>query len=491
MREKISALAAGWRRDRLWGTLAALWIASVFASSPGVALFPVTFPGVGTLFLFRLLLPVTALLYILYALRERIHIWRDAPALERWCYLLAAIMLIYSLASLPRALDVVFTLRRLFNLCFDLGLFFLTLRMWRYERLRRPMLLAFAGGLILVLLLGLWQMATPGVYNEVTNHFHVFFFFDLVFQSMDVTQGNPNDYAAAFAFAAAVFLLWWAARWKKTGKDVHYLSVFSLILVYFLSVANGARLVKLCFWILFWGFTAFLLLADRRRLWISLTVLALVCGIWFGNQYRYIMPSVQSYLSQLDEYRHQPGNEAAPPPKLQIDTAPTETLDEEFYTIDEKTGEKTLRDEGSGGIRARLLIHAFRCFRESRGLGVGLGNTESLAPRRNIIPGWANASQNNIHCFLARAASDYGIFFLLPLCAAALLLLKRVVELLAEAVRTRDFSALGLPIYNLSALVIFPIASTASSDAQDIAPMWFFLAAAVIFAEYYDPRSAA
>lgn len=487
VKEQASALAARWRADKLWGSLAVCWIATVFSSFLGPVLFPVTLPAVGTVYLFRVLLPVSAVLYALYAAREKERIWRDASAAERWCYVLIAVMLIYGAASLPRALDLGFTFRRLFNLCFDLCFFFLLLRLGRNKRLRGAVLVTCALSAALLFLLGLLQTLTAPPYDSETNRFHYFFFLKGVHMAPDVGFGNPNDYAAAMVFTAAVLLPPAAALWKRAGRAAYWAAAAGIVLLYYVVAADRARLVAAGFWILLAAFILFLLLSDRKRLWIPLVSLALMGCVWLGTQYRYIMPSVREYIAQMEEYRRQEqSGEAQPgqaaPPKLQIRTEPSQTFEEQFFTENEETGEKELRQEGSGGIRARMLLHAFRCFRESYGLGVGLGNTETLAPRRNIVPGWADGTQNNVHCFIARILADFGIFALIPLCAIALLLLKAVWVTLRAGVKSRSSFYISLSLVYFFVLLSYPFLSTASSDSQDLFPMWIYLAAAVLYA---------
>lgn len=483
MREKANVFAAKWKEDKLKGSLEVCWAACLFFSFFGDTILSFAVPGVGEIFPFRVFLPVSAVLYALYAAREKEHIWRDSSSVERWCYILIAVMLVYGAASLPRALDFGYTFRRLFNLCFDLCLFFLLLRLCRDEGMRRLSLTVCGAAVVLVCAMGVYEVFFGGIFNPVYDQYQRFYFFKGLYQFPIVASGNTNDYASTLMFCAAPFLLAAAARWKEAGRKTYWLIAGGAAVLYFLVSASSARLAMAGFCLYFAAFTVFLLVSDRRRLWIPLATLVLIGGVWFLHQYRYIVPSIQEYIAQVEEYRkqdqvNQPGQTAPPktPPKLEIKTEPSQTLDEEFFDTNAETGEKELRDTGSGGVRVRLLLHAFRCFRESYGLGVGLGNTETLAPRRNVIPKWADKPQNSIHCFVARIAADYGVFVLIPLCAAALLLLKAALDALRR--RERRLTALAL-LYFL-VLLAYPFLSTASSDSQDIPAMWIYLAAVAL-----------
>ena len=129
-------------------------------------------------------------------------------------------------------------------------------------------------------------------------------------------------------------------------------------------------------------------------------------------------------------------------------------------------------------MRVLLILHAFRCFKDSHFLGVGLGNTEMLAAQEDI-------GLTNIHCFVARLLGDYGIFVLLPLAAIAVLLLRSAFRAFFYGLRhNRRILASGLMFFFV--LLTYPILSTISSDAQDILPMWLYLGLVVLLGRELD-----
>ena len=154
------------------------------------------------------------------------------------------------------------------------------------------------------------------------------------------------------------------------------------------------------------------------------------------------------------------------------------SLKNEMFVVDEETGELQANLNYSAGARLDLLLHAARCVVQSKGLGVGLGNTEQLAKdgaadRIHVV--W------NIHCFLARMAGDFGIFFLIPLLAIVVLLLRECFVRTHWYFKKKRKTDAMLWVLYLTALISYPIASTASSDAQDCLAMWLFLAGMVLF----------
>lgn len=486
-------LIAQWKRDKLWGSLCVCWLAAVAASFWGPYLLPITVPLVGTLYLFRVLLPAAAVLYILWAVRERDAFWMDASTLEKWCYLLIAVMLVYGVVSLFRAIDVLHTFRMLFNLCIDLCFFFLMLRLCRNGAMLRCTLWVCGIMCLTQCVMGIYEAFNGGIFNPVYDQYQRFYFFEGICQFPVVTSGNTNDYASMLMFCAAVFLLAAAVRWKDVGGKTQWLIITGTAVIYFLISTSSARLVMAAFFLCFAAFTVFLLISDRQRLWVPLAALILIGGLWFAHQYRYIVPSIQEYIAQFEEYRkqnqtEQPGQseQTVPPktpPKLDIKTEPSQSLDEQFFETNEETGEKELRQNSSGGVRVRLLIHAFQCFQESYGLGVGLGNTETLAPQRTVVLGWEDQPQNSIHCFAARIIADFGLFVLIPLCVIALFLLKGLFTLLLTGIHRRDSHTVGFAFLFFGVLCTYPFLSTASSDAQDIIAMWIYLASVVLISQ--------
>ena len=141
--------------------------------------------------------------------------------------------------------------------------------------------------------------------------------------------------------------------------------------------------------------------------------------------------------------------------------------------MDSTTGQEVVNGATSAGARTKLLVHAWHCFWDSKTLGVGLGNSEILARDNEVIE---NAKYWNIHCFLARIIADGGLFALVPLCAIAFLMLRAALQGIVEAMGKKRRGVCGYSLGLLASIIIYPIVSTASSDAQDIFPMWLYLA---------------
>lgn len=499
----MERISQQWRQDKLRCALAVCWLLTVAASFFRACLFPITIPGIGTWYAFRTMLSLTAVLYVICAVREKRFFWKDSTVLEKWCYVFIAVMLLYGAASLPRALDLSWTFRRLFNLCFDMGFFFLMLRLCRNKDLRKLTLAVCFIMWAAMMLMGIYEVFNGGIVNPMYNDYKRFYVFNKVFQYPVVFFGNTNDYALMLTFFYAIFLL---IAWREP-RIPQWASVVLTAVTCFLLLATSSRLIIFAFYILL---TAQILCAlFRRQKAARRTAAAMLLCIFcvnFCNQYTFIIPPIERYLHQRAEYTQavkdaesnaQPGNEASgeqqeipvdlKKPELQIGDPRKESLSDQFFETNDATGEKALRGDGSAGVRANLLLHARDCFRESHGLGIGLGNTEVLAARRGVVPEWADNPQNSIHCFVARIIADYGIFILIPLCAIALLLLKTLIVTAFAAQKRKDRRVSTYVLLLFAVLLIYPLVSTASSDAQDDISMWIYLSFVILGAlEFSD-----
>lgn len=502
----MDCISQQWRQDKLRCALAICWLLTVAVSFFNACLFPIEIPGIGTWYAFRAMLPLTAILYVICAVREKRFFWKDSTALEKWCYVFIAVMLLYGAASLSRALDFSYTFRRLFNLCFDMGFFFLMLRLCRWKDIRKLTLAVCFIMWVAMMCMGIYEIFNGGIVHPIYDDYKRFFVFNKVFQCPVVFFSNTNDYALLLTFFYAVFLL---IAWREP-RIPQWVSVVLTAVTFFLLLATSSRLCIFAFYILLAAQILCALLRRQKaaRRTAAAMLLCVFC-VHFCNQYPFIVPPIERYLHQRAEYAQavkkadekarqdaesniQQGGKASgeqqeipvdlKKPELQLGDPRKESLSDQFFETDAATGEKVLRNVGSAGVRALLLLHTRDCFRESHGLGVGLGNTEVLAARRNVVPEWADIPQNSIHCFVARIIADYGIFVLIPLCAIALLLLKTLIVSAFAAQKRKDRRASTYALLFLAVLLIYPLVSTASSDAQDDISMWLYLAAVILLA---------
>lgn len=474
-----------WRADKLRGAIELFWLLTVVSSFFGGTIIAVRVPAIGALYPFRVLLPITVLLYIIWMVRRKEPLFQGIPAVEKWCYGLIAIMILYGGVSLFRALEPAWTFRRLFNLCMDLCFFFLVLRLCRDKRLRHATMITCAGMLMLLCLLGIVEVFCGGIVNEVYDNHKRFYLFDKIFQYPIVFSSNTNDYCTTIIFLSTILLLYFCS--SDYGKKRHLLFWITLYgaIVYFVIVAANARLCVIAYYILLCGVALYYLIKEKRKTWLVGILMLNVLFIQFATNYMDIVPPIQRYLAELKEYQSEMRTANSSENVINQPQAPTlslgkpdkPSLEEEFFEFDRITGTKELRTTGSAGVRTRLLLHSFRCFRDSYGLGVGLGNTEIMARDQEVIP---DARIWSIHCFIARIIGDYGVFALIPLMVIAVLLIKQAIVTVIISMKKKERPLTALAALYLVVLVCYPIVSTASSDAQDILAMWLYLGMLVI-----------
>ena len=455
-----------WKRDKLKSALWLCWLATVFFSFwyQTILSFPV--PLIGTMSPFRVFLPITAILYLVWAIREKEWFWKSCSALEKWCYLLIALLLIYGAISLCRAMDFIHTFRRLFNLALDLCFFFLMLRLCRDKQLLRLTLGVTAVVLVIHVSIGFYESFRGGVFSDVYNNYRGGYIFKGYTRTAHVTYGNPNDFVSNLLMCSSILLLAVCRKWEKISGKGFYAAAIWLPVIYASIRLAQSRLVTMAFYALLVGFLGFLLFADRKRMRpMSLSLVMIAC-VLFVNEYHAIAPKVEKLWveTQIVWFENVASSDSLTPPGLSDETA--EAL-EQLQASKE-------RIDASDVSRVQLLKHAVGCFWESYGLGIGLGNTEKLLTANQ--PDGLGA----IHCFLARIVADYGIFALAPLCIIAFLLLKQVWQIFRIGLQIGNRHMVGWAWLSLCVLVTYPFTSTAPSDAQDLLGMWIYLAAVVL-----------
>ena len=457
---KTSAQRPAIYDNRLWKCVSVLWLLTVIASFEDGGLLKIQFPGIGALYCFRVLLPITAVCFVIWAIKYRVKVWRDASTLERWAYVFAAVLIVYGAVSLSWAIDTSESFRKLFNLFFDMLFFGLLLQAFHDDILRRKTLRICAVCFVILLLLGVYEVFYGGLVNDAYEKCFSYYCYFADHRPPVVFSQNTNDYSSSMVFLFSVFTVY-GLFWNFDGRKKIILTICVSIMVFFLNRAAGARLCFTAFCVFMIGvlFSLVFRKNGRKRALLAFGFVLLVCvGIYLG------------------ESLHRDRNDSN---RLFFDRYGQEKLSEEFYETDTETGEKVLRQHNSAGVRARLILHCFNCIKESHGLGVGLGNTESLAEQRAVAVMRDGRRYRSIHCFVARVLSDYGIFAAIPMIAIGLLLLRSAFLAFRQAIRTRNREALSEAILFFFMLLTYPVLSTSPSEAQDILPMWIFLAFAV------------
>lgn len=474
-------LAKDWRTDKWKTALTVSWLLTMASSFFGNTFTLVYLPAIGAIYPFRILLPTTAVLYLMQIIRKKQNPWKGASNVQRICYVLCALLVVCGGISLLRAVDFGFTFRRFFNLCFDLCFFYLALELCRNRNVFVKTIRCAVIMLAIQIPIGIFEVFFGGVFNPIydtdSRRFH---FFEGKYQRPVVASDNTNDFSMMLIFMLALALLYWA--WRHREEVCDWIPVALIAPIYFLILAGDARLCGIAFWILVVGFALYALTLKRSKGWILILTALLLLFVIFGNSYHELVPAPDKGKDRAAQMTPIRLSAAAEERVRVIPLSANRSLKDEMFVVDEETGELRINLKYSAGSRLDLLLHAAKCFVQSNGLGVGLGNTEQLAKagaenRRDAV--W------NIHCFLARMAADFGVFFIIPVLILVYLLLRKSLRSFRRCIRSRKWENAMLWVLYLTALITYPIVSTASSDAQDCLSMWLFLAIMMILPMHF------
>jgi len=456
----VNSILNRWRSDKLKTALEISWLLTVFFCFFGSAVFLIKIPGFPALYPFRVLLPVTAALYLIWAVREKRNPWKGASFAQRVSYVLCAVLAVYSTLSLRFAIDFSYTAPLWITLCFDLVFFALMLELCNDRNLFITTVRCALVSLLIQILMGIREVFFGGIFTQRYNVNHNFAFFDGLWQSPVVATGNTNDYVMGIVFTLALVLLYWAWRGHKGKLD--WIPVVLIAPTYLLLRAAGARLCMISFWLLLVGFALHMLTQGKKKVWMLIVTALLLFVVAFGcGDFQITPPAAQET-----------------PVTAESTAAPVQqSLKEEIFTVDAQTGETQLNLALSGGVRVDLLLCALDCFVQSKGMGVGLGNTAQTAK----LTADSRGGVWGIHCFLARMAADFGIWFLIPLLMIAGSMLWFGVTYVYDGIKTHQWTTVMTGVLYILSVVIYPIASTASGDAQNSLPMWLFLGGIVLF----------
>jgi len=456
----MKTLLKQWRSDKLKTAVTLFWLLTVFFGFFGSTIFLVKVPGLPALYPFRVLLPVTTLLYLVWAVREKRNIWKLASFAQRVCYVLCVILIVYGTLSLFTAVDYEFTFTLWITLCFNLVFFALALELCSDRKLFTWTLYCALAVTLIHMVMGFIEIFRGGFFT--TRFYEVFFFLGRNLTSPAVSAGNPNDYSMMLVFMMALVLLYWA--WRGHDEKLNWVPVVMIPPVYFLLGASYARLCTLAFWIIVAAFAMYTLTSGKlvRKVLIPVVLLlaATVAFVAYGDDLQRMSRPAQQETAVAEMVMDIP-EEMVPA----ADHLPVAVPEEEPVM------------ETSGAVRIDLLLHAWNCFKESRGMGVGLGNTAQLAKATAARRGgvWA------IHCFLARMTADFGIWFLIPLLLIAYQMLQSGVKYVLRERKKGSRPGVMIGVLYLACILIYPIASTAPGDAQNSMPMWLFLSSLVLF----------
>lgn len=421
-------------------TLNILWIVTLFSAFFREALFPIVVGPIGTVYLFRVLVPITFLYFSLKLVKDKDNLWSRSTSMMKAVYVLFAIVIIHGMFSIFIALDTVHTLNRFMNI--TLEVIFCTLAINMIPRDYKFNLRVITGTVILTQLMGFYETFFGGIFRDTLGIGRFFYLSDKVREVPILFYGNINDYASSLAMIT-VILTWFTLRMKNRSEIYKAEKYYAWIILF----------INFMTWYL-----AHCALSDMVIWTMNVHIIMLLLAMIIGKigSYRVYVAGLVIFL-----ILNMP---------ILVDIGDY-NLTSKFYTEDSE-----LDVEATGGIRITLIKYCITTLVESNGLGVGLGNTETMGGNIDLIPKWEGSPQVSMHCFPLRVLADMGIFLLVPLLGVVYYA-SQSVKVVSDKIKERSKSTRWLNLLGVTIpLICYIVFSVSSSDAQDLLLMWLFFA---------------
>ncbi|MFI3227538.1 MAG: hypothetical protein R3Y09_09030 [Clostridia bacterium] len=485
-------------------TLDILWYITIISAFFGASLLPITISGLGTLYLFRIILPITFVVWIVRVVKDKEHIFYRSPIILS-TYALFVCLLLGGFISLFLALDFRFTFDRLFNLSLDLLFCFLAINLLPKNFVKNIKLLS--GMLIVMQILAIFETIFFGIFssNEGSARYKLFSLKYMNVSKLSFT--NQNDLASSMAFLTII--LTWIILLLILHKKIDikpkicytYLTIINAI-TFYIACCNLTDLVIYTLFIHSFGLVLYFLFFNRKAIFIPICILLIFTALELSPKFKTYYVNIHNAVLI---HQHNSLDSTSSSQDSSPDSSPdssSETLTElegllskpfvygENVSLSDKfvTEDNEVNLESTGGVRLTLIKFGFKTFFNSCGLGVGLGNTETLAAQAGIIPMWGNSGQISLHCFPLRFMSDVGIFLVLPALVLVFLILRLIFETFKSCLKLKTYNKLGDLVAILFCAMSFVILSVSSSDAQDLLIMWVFIALSILLIENLKPN---
>lgn len=470
----MNHFSTAWKTDKLWATVLASWYLTIFSCFFGSYLLRIPLPIGGHFFLFRGILPLTVVLYAIWCIRRKRNPFSGLALIEKCFLLLIVIMVLYGTVSIFFAISkgAWFTKYLTMGYYFCFALLFLLLR--KDPSVRRAEFFLACGIMLFCTLGGFVETFTNCFFETPFAGEQNYYFMGKWWQVPVFCFYNPNAFTVSslWMLLIAWMLLfdgWNSISKKQQVRNLWALTLFTCLSIFLYFVANG----RLTIWALlffFAGLAIWLLIRYRKGLWVFAAFASCLLFIYAGEHYDQIKAYAAYAIEQVQPSTHEgPTNQDPPAPPV-VDPNNHSTMK---YLIpkDLETGSVSLSSDESGNVRLNLLKNSLEMLVASKGLGIGLGNAELR------MEDYDNTNDIvDVHCFIMELFLEFGIFAILPLLLLLCVLLWNWFCCLHRARKNGDHTLLSNTLFQIFAVLTYPILSTANSSSWSIGPMWIFLA---------------
>lgn len=441
------------------------WLLTVFSSFWQTTDLALTIPIVGQLFIFRFFLPVTVCLFIADCIVKHRYPLRHLTSIQKCFMLVIGVFVVYGAISLLWCIDFLTSFKAWFNLSLSLTFAVLAILFVDNKQKLKGTLAVLFASCISVLTIGLIDVFfTPVFYTPYALPRTYYFLGSSPLGCPFGAFYNTNDFVMALLYTlpAVMIFLWFNVKLDTFRHRYSPLLIAIFCILYFLIRCASANLGELAFWSLFICLFIWMLLLQRKLAGVFFCVLAFILLVHVGEM----------CSARFDNDNEQANNAE------QIEEI--KGIDKYFFAIDEESGKKVLDTNSaihSGGVRVALIEFAFESFKNTKGLGVGIGNIEVLALRE---PKERLNGLSNIHNAPVKLLAELGFIILFPLIPTIILILISLTRIVIKLHKQKKYGALLNYGALMSGIVAFPLLSTMSSGGTDSLQMWMFVALVVL-----------
>lgn len=484
----MKALSAAWKTDKLWGAVLVSWYVTVFSSFFGSCLLRIPLPVGGNFFLFRGVLPLTVLLFAVWCVRNKRNPFAGLTRIEQCFLMLVAVMVLYGTVSVLFAISKGAWFSKYLTMGYYLCFTLLFMLLCKDHGIRRATLLLACGTMLFCTLGGLAETRLDCFFETPYAGRFSYYFMGKYWQAPIFTFYNTNGFSSSNLWMLLIGWMFLFESWSKlSGKrqkaGLWGLTVLTCLGMFLYSVSNS-RLTIYALLILFAGLAVWLFLRYKRGLW---TLAAFVCCfllIYAGEHYdqikadiTYVIESIEASKAPAEPPAETPGESPDAPadsrpskPERPVVSPNNHGTMNELVPVDSETGKVSISGDESGGIRVNLLKNSLQMLIGSKGLGIGLGNAELRMKAYDNTGGITN-----VHCFIMEVFLEFGIFAILPLLLLACVLLWNWFLRLRRAGREGDRVLLANTLFQIIAVLTYPLLSTVNSSSWGLSAMWLFL----------------
>lgn len=464
------------KEDKLWSVTTLFWYLTVFSSFFMAYLFPVELPIGGHFFLYRLALPVTALLYGVWCIKGRYNPLKGIALIEKCVLLLLSSMLLYGMASFFWAISKGAWFSQMLSTGMDFCFLYLAIQFYKDDRTRKGTVLLACATMLFCCLGGLIEMSCGCFFDTPYAGTSFYYFMGKLWQAPVFCFYNQNGLSASAFWVLIVGFLYLFDRWNDlTARKKHRfwnVGVAVICICLFLFCAAGSRLTLWAIPFFLVGLACWLLLRYKRGLLAFVAIACCFLFIYVGENYTNIKEQL-AYVAELNRWQEsvESGTAAGEAPKKPTPTTPSHTTTGHTVPVDKESGQVSIVADESGGLRVNLMKNALNLIADSKCLGVGVGNLEIRMAEYDNVRGMVNP-----HCFVVEVIAEFGIFALLPLLALGFVLCKNWFKNILQSVQQKDRVLLSNVVFQIFAVLTYPFLSTINSSSWGMSPMWLFLA---------------